>query len=100
MNKITIGGVKCIISSSVHQSTGDIFFRKDAGDSTHYIDEMFTKDEAIKVMHYLKLKNWHPRCSDSTYFGGWGHRVSLISIYMSEDDIQEAFVSYFKKTTK
>ena len=96
-NKITIDGIDCLISSGVHQSTGDIFFRKDPNGEKHYVYEMFTEDEARKIIDYLTSKNWSANCSSSTYFAGWGRRVSLVSVYMGQDAIQEAFVDYYNK---
>ena len=96
-NKITIDGVDCLMSSSVHQSMGDIFFRKDPKDQTYYIFDMFTEEERNKVVKYLEDNGCHPNYSDSTHFNGWGRRTSLISIFMGQEAIQEAFVDYFNK---
>ena len=96
---IKIEGIKCRIGSSVHQNSGYIFISPGDGRVDDEGNSLgFTEDEA-RILN--KKFNGRLDLSSSTFIGyKYGRRVSIISMYVSNDDIQKMFVKFLKKSLK
>ena len=96
---IKIEGIKCRITSGVHQGCGDIFLTPGDGRVDYEGNSLgFTEDESIIIN---KKFNDRLNLSSSTFMGyKYGRRVTIISMYVNSDDIQDMFVKFLKKSLK
>ena len=96
---IKIGGIKCRIRSSVHQNSGNIFLTPGDGRVDYEGNSLgFTEDEA-RIIN--KKFNDRLNLSSSTFMGyKYGRRVTIISMYVNRDDIQDMFIKFLKKSLK
>ena len=93
---IKIEGIKCRIGSSVHQNRGYIFISTGDGRVDDEGNSLgFTEDEA-RIIN--KKFNSRLDLSSSTFMGyKYGRRVSTMSMYVSQDKIQEMFLKFLLK---
>lgn len=91
---INIEGIKCRITSGVHQGCGDIFLTPGDGRVDYEGNSLgFTEDESIIIN---KKFNDRLNLSSSTFMGHlYGRRVTMLSLYISSEEIQEMFKNYF-----
>jgi len=96
MNKdiIKIEEIKCRITSGVHQGNGNIFLTPGDGRVDYEGNSLgFTEYEARKIN---KKFNDRLNLSSSTFMGHlYGRRVTMLSLYVSSEEIQEMFMNYF-----
>jgi len=91
---INIEGIKCKIGSGVHQGSGNIFLTPGDGRVDYEGNSLgFTEDEA-RIIN--KKFNGRLNLSSSTFMGHlYGRRVTMLSLYVSSEEIQEMFMNYF-----
>jgi len=91
---INIEGIKCKIGSGVYHGTGNIILTPGDGRVDYEGNSLgFTEDEAIKIN---KKFNDRLNLSSSTFMGHlYGRRVTMLSLYVSSEEIQEMFKNYF-----
>jgi hypothetical protein len=94
---IKIKGIKCRIGSSVHQNSGYIFISPGDGRVDYEGNSLgFTEDEA-RIIN--KRFGGIFRGYDSTFISHmYGYRVSIMSMYVSQDEIQQMFVKFLMKS--
>lgn len=97
-NKTKIAGITLIMSASVHQSTGHIYFRKI--DDGSFTSQSFSVEEALAIQKELNRMAWSTSLSSATYFPGYGERISCISVFMGQEMINDAFGTYFETRRK
>jgi len=99
--KIIIEGVECEIGSSVHQSTGNIFIRKQVGEHQFIEATTFSLGEAEKIRNFLETKcNFSVSVTPPTKYIGYSHRVTMMSIYVSRETIDELFSNFLIEKLK
>jgi len=91
---INIEGIKCKIGSGVYHGTGLIILTPGDGRVDYEGNGLgFTEDEARKIN---KKFNDRLNLSSSTFMGHlYGRRVTMLSLYVSSEEIQEMFMNYF-----
>jgi len=99
--KITISGVECEIGSSVHQSTGYIFLTKQVADYEFIEATTFSLEKADKVRSFLEnVGNFSVSVASPTKYIGYGHRVTMMSIPVSSQTINDMFSKYLLEKMK
>ena len=99
--KFSIEGVECKIYSSVHQSDGYIFLKKQTDEYDSIDATTFSLEETEKIRFFLEMVgNFSVSSSPSTYYPGYGSRVTMMSIYVSRETIDELFSNFLIEKLK
>jgi len=99
--KITIEGIECKIGSAVHQSDGYIFIKKQLGEYESIDATTFSLKEANDLRAFLEqIDGFSVSSSSTTYYPGYGHRITIVSIYVSRETIDELFSNFLIEKLK